>query len=71
MPYRYFTLEQRANLESLIRSQMIEQPGLAGTLERLRTPDYGICVRCGAEIPYASLMQAPALELCRNCRNPS
>ncbi|TAK84425.1 MAG: hypothetical protein EPO20_14320 [Betaproteobacteria bacterium] len=67
MPYRYFTLEQRANLESLIRSQMIAQPGLAGTLERLRTPDYGICVRCGAEIPYVRLMELPAVEYCATC----
>lgn len=67
MPYHYFTLEQRANLESLIRAQMSEQPGLAGTLERLRTSDYGICVRCGAEIPYVRLMQSPAIQYCRSC----
>ena len=67
MPYRYFTLEQRANLESLIRTQMMQQPALAGALERLRTPDYGICVRCGAEIPYVRLMEFPGLEYCRDC----
>jgi RNA polymerase-binding transcription factor DksA len=67
MHYHYFTLEQRANLESVIRSRMIEQPALAGALERLRTPGYGVCTRCGAEIPYVRLMQSPALEYCRNC----
>jgi RNA polymerase-binding transcription factor DksA len=69
MHYHYFTLEQRANLESLIRSQMMEQPDLAGTLERLRTPDYGVCVRCGADIAYVRLMQAPALQLCKVCQS--
>ena len=67
MHYHYFTLEQRANLESVIRSQMSEQPALAGVLERLRTPDYGICARCGAEIPYVRLMECPAVEYCRAC----
>lgn len=67
MPYHYFTLEQRANLESLIRAQMLEQPDLAGMLERLRTPDYGFCVRCGAEIPYVRLLQSPGLEYCSTC----
>jgi RNA polymerase-binding transcription factor DksA len=71
MHYHYFTLEQRANLESVIRSQMHEQPALAGTLQRLRTPDYGVCVRCGAEIPYVRLMELPALELCRVCQSES
>jgi RNA polymerase-binding transcription factor DksA len=67
MHYHYFTLEQRANLESVIRSQMGEQPALAGALERLRAPDYGICARCGAEIPYVRLMESPAAEYCRVC----
>lgn len=68
MHYHYFTLEQRANLERLIRSQMSGQPALAGTLARLRAPDYGICVRCGAEIAYVRLMEAPAAEYCRACQ---
>ncbi len=67
MRYHYFTLEQRANLESVIRSQMLAPPALAGALERLHAPDYGICVRCGAEIPYVRLVQAPALQYCRSC----
>ncbi|HWD22588.1 MAG TPA: TraR/DksA C4-type zinc finger protein [Burkholderiales bacterium] len=71
MHYHYFTLEQRANLESVIRSQMNGQPALAGALERLRTPDYGICVCCGAEIPYVRLMEFPAVELCSACQSES
>lgn len=67
MHYHYFTLEQRANLESLIRSQMIERPAMADALQRLHTPDYGVCVRCGGDIPYARLMQYPAAEHCSVC----
>ena len=66
MHYHYFTLEQRANLESLIRAQMSEQ-SLAKALARLRAPDYGVCARCGADIPYVSLMRSPASELCPAC----
>ncbi len=67
MHYHYFTLEQRENLERLIRSQIGEQPALSGTLARLHTPDYGVCVCCGADIPYVRLMQSPASELCPAC----
>ncbi|OGA61920.1 MAG: hypothetical protein A3G81_10085 [Betaproteobacteria bacterium RIFCSPLOWO2_12_FULL_65_14] len=66
MHYRYLTLEQRANLENLIRAQMTEQ-ALASALERLHAPDYGVCVSCGADIPYARLMQSPASEFCPAC----
>lgn len=66
MHYHYFTLEQRANLENLIRAQMTEQ-ALASALERLRAPDYGVCASCGADIPYVRLVQSPASELCPAC----
>ena len=61
MHYRYLTLEQRESLERLIRAQLPRE------LERLHTPDYGICESCGADIPYARLLRAPAERRCAGC----
>jgi RNA polymerase-binding transcription factor DksA len=68
MPYRYFTLEQRDNLEHAIRDQVATPTDLALALERLHAPDYGTCAACGAEMPYVQMIAAPAATLCRACR---
>jgi RNA polymerase-binding transcription factor DksA len=65
MPYHYFTLEQRESLERQIRSQAAGDP--AETLQRLHSPDYGVCCGCGADIPYVRLMAAPATLYCARC----
>ena len=66
MHYHYFTLEQRNALAELMRSRLAE-PGIADALERLRTPDYGVCESCGADIPYAKLTANPRLRRCPTC----
>lgn len=68
MHYRYFTLEQRDNLEAALRRQLASSPELDRALERLRAPDYGTCAACGAEMPYVQLIDAPAATLCVACR---
>lgn len=68
MPYRYFTLEQRDNLEHAIRDRVPAPTDLALALERLHAPDYGTCEACGVEMPYAQMIAAPAATLCRGCR---
>ena len=45
MHYHYFTLEQRHALERTIRQRMAE-PGMDSVLERLRTPEFGVCESC-------------------------
>ena len=67
MHYHYFTLEQRAALENQIRTQLGSRPEMGIALQRLRTPDYGVCVRCGSDIAYARLAQDPAATRCRAC----
>lgn len=67
MHYHYFTLEQRESLERQIRSRMAEQPALGSALERLHTPDYGVCAGCGADIPYVRLLGDPGARRCRAC----
>lgn len=68
MHYRYFTLEQRDNLEHATRAQIAAPGELAEALERLHTPDYGTCEACGAEMPYVELIESPAATLCPACR---
>lgn len=38
------------------------------TLERLYTPDYGLCAHCGAEIPYMRLHANPIAKHCIDCQ---
>lgn len=68
MHYRYFTLEQRGQLEQAIRDQVATPTDLALALERLHAPDYGTCEACGAEMPYVQMIEAPAATLCPACR---
>jgi len=62
MHYRYLTLEQRENLERLLRA------GTPGELPRLHTPEYGVCAACGADIPYTRLLEYPGTRDCRACQ---
>lgn len=65
MHYRYLTIEQRENLERLIRAQAPEE------LQRLHTPEYGVCASCGRDIPYARLLELPAACYCAACQPKS
>jgi RNA polymerase-binding transcription factor DksA len=69
MHYHYFTLEQRHALERTIRQRMTE-PGMDGMLERLRTPEFGVCESCRGDIPYVKLLGNPALKRCPDCFRP-
>jgi RNA polymerase-binding transcription factor DksA len=68
MHYHYFTLEQRNALSDLIQSRVAE-PGMAAALERLRTPEFGVCESCGADIPFVGMMANPHLRRCPRCRD--
>jgi RNA polymerase-binding transcription factor DksA len=65
--YHYFTLEQRSNLERAIRSAITEQPALGEALRRLHAAEYGVCTRCGADIPYVQLQERPLMRHCARC----
>jgi DnaK suppressor protein len=67
MHYHYFTLEQREALERAIRAGMATRPELGNALQRLRSPDFGVCMRCGTDIPYVRLAENPAATHCRSC----
>jgi RNA polymerase-binding transcription factor DksA len=66
MHYHYFTIEQRNALTDVIRSRMAE-PGMDCALQRLHTPEFGVCESCGADIPYVRLAANPRLRRCASC----
>ncbi len=70
MHYHYFTLEQRDALRQQIRAinSRGQAPDEASALESLRSPSYGICEACEADIPFAQLLDNPLERLCRRCR---
>src|SRR5262245_11570622 len=41
---------------------------IQSALERIATGDYGICIRCGAEIPRERLDVYPTAERCLSCQ---
>ena len=65
--YHYLTLEQRASLERIIRSRVATQPQLRSALDRLHTPDYGVCIECRKDIAYARLEADPDALHCQAC----
>ena len=67
MHYHYFPIEQRNALEQRVRARMAE-PGMETVLERLHTPEFGVCESCEADIPFAQLQANPRLRRCVRCR---
>jgi RNA polymerase-binding protein DksA len=62
-----------ADLESSIEVAEIERDlrelrGAEKALERLHTPDYGVCIDCGADIPYSRLNAEPSATRCIACQ---
>ena len=65
--------EAVADLESSIEIAEIERDlselrRTQGALQRLHTPDYGICADCGADIPYSRLNAEPSATRCVACQ---
>jgi RNA polymerase-binding transcription factor DksA len=67
MHYHYFTIEQRESLEQRIRSG--HGHDAQQLLQRLHSPDYGVCQRCGVDIPYVRLMTSPGMLYCAACES--
>ena len=66
MHYHYFTIEQRNALANLMRGRSAE-PGMEAALERLHTPEFGVCEACEADIPFVQLQANPRLRRCARC----
>ena len=62
-----------ADLESALELAALEREGaelreMLAARARLHTPDYGVCVDCGTDIPYARLEVAPGATRCVGCQ---
>jgi len=66
MHYRYFTIEQRNVLADAMRSRIAE-PGMKSALERLPTPEFGVCETCRGDIAFVQLAHNPRLRRCPAC----
>jgi len=68
MHYHYFTLEQREALARRIQEVARERgENPAPALERLHTPEFGLCAVCGTDIAFARLEQDPFERTCGHC----
>ena len=62
--YHYLTIEQRDRLQANLQARLAE---VGEALARLHTPDFGVCERCGGDIPYVRLEADPLLRRCPAC----
>jgi RNA polymerase-binding protein DksA len=44
---------------------------IEAALERLHTPDFGVCETCDADIPYVRLLASPTATRCIACQRAS
>ena len=73
---RYFTIEQRETLQTLLEARArvlrgtpddAELCDVEAALRRLHGADFGLCADCGAEIPYAYLQAHLFAQRCAAC----
>jgi len=62
--YHYLTIEQRERLQAIMQARLAE---IGAGLARLHTPDYGVCEKCGGDIPYVRLEADPLAVRCAGC----
>lgn len=67
MHYHYLTLEQRDALERRLRATSPDERHLQAALQRLRQPDYGVCIECGKDIAFVRLEADPGALHCGDC----
>jgi len=64
---RMDALQQQAMSAAEQRRHAVEQKRIASALQRIANGEYGMCLRCGSEIPQARLLADPAATLCVGC----
>ena len=62
--YHYLTIEQRERLQAIMQARLAD---IGAGLARLHTPDYGVCEKCGTDIPYVRLEADPLAVRCAAC----
>ncbi len=75
MPNNKFPDEYRDTLERLLRHQAREAsfrnlstlPRFEHLLAKIRSPDFGLCIKCGAVLSLARLVDDVTINLCEKC----
>lgn len=52
-----------------LERDVVELRDVERALDRLHTPEFGVCADCGADIPYARLHAQPSAARCVACQN--
>ena len=67
MRHHYLTIAQRERLEKRMRAELAPGAQLERALDRLRQPDYGVCIECGKDIGFVRLEVDPWALHCQAC----
>lgn len=64
---RMDAINNRSVNEASLRKAELRMNGLKTALERINDQDFGICARCGNEIPIGRLLIQPHSRACVSC----
>ncbi|MFP3949366.1 MAG: TraR/DksA family transcriptional regulator [Gemmatimonadota bacterium] len=64
---RMDSLQSQHMSQNLHEREQARYTAVRAALVRMDAGEYGICVECGAEIPYGRLMVVPEAERCPSC----
>lgn len=62
---------ERSEAIGIVEALRAQRSDVAGALERLDKGTYGLCEKCGKEIPEARLDAVPSARLCVSCKQGS
>ncbi len=64
---RMDAINNKSVMEAALRKARERLEGLKRHLDKLSTPDFGLCVKCRDEIPIERIFMAPQSSFCVNC----
>ena len=64
---RMDAINNKSVMEAALRKARQRLAGLQKHLDKLGTPDFGKCLKCGKNIPFERILLAPESSFCVNC----
>jgi len=64
---RMDAINNRSVNEAAMRKKQLKLSKLEEALEKIDSPDFGKCIRCGQEIPWGRIAIMPESTLCIRC----
>ena len=64
---RMDAINNKGVMEAALRKAKERLSGLNRHFEKLNSTEFGLCVRCGQEIPIQRIFMAPQSSFCVNC----